>query len=266
MSLADFAFVSSRSPAQVHWGDVPGWVTAAAAVIALVVACLAAKAAFDQVRGARQPREEQAAPYVIVDAEMSPASSMHMDLYVKNIGQTIARNVRVAFDPPLQGSLDAREYRRADAGFLARPIPAMPPGWEYRMLFESGPDLHKSELPRVYKATVDFDGVSGPQTLVYEIDLNLFYDFEHLTVYGAHDVAKHLKDVLAELRKWQAPGRGRGLWCAPSTSTTSGAATSSKRLVAPNAVRRSAILARATPTTARRHPRLETVVGSPSNR
>lgn len=213
MDLSGLLIYSSATThdANINWGDVPGWVTASAAVIALVFAGLAARAAFAQAAEARTLREEQAAPYVVVDAEISPASSMYMDLVVKNIGKTVARDVQISFDPPLQSTMDDRDFPRARAGFLARAIPAIPPGREYRMLLESGPELHKSDLPRVYRADVDFDGVGGPHSLTYEIDLNLFYDFESLSVYGIHDVAKHLKDILGQAKKWQAPGRGHGL-------------------------------------------------------
>jgi hypothetical protein len=198
------ATASTTTNGSVNWGDVPGWITAGAAVVALIFAALAAKAAFAQAREARSLREEQAAPYVIVDVEPSEASSMYLELYVKNIGQTVARNVQVTFDPPLKSTLDDETSPRASAGFLSRPIGAMPPGREYRMLFDSGPALHDSDLPREYRATVMFDGVHGPQTLVYEIDVNVFYDYDNFEIYGMHDVAKHMKDMLAQMEKWKS--------------------------------------------------------------
>lgn len=195
----------------VNWGDVPGWVTASAAVVALVFAALAARAAFAQAGEARTLREEQAAPYVVVDVELSPASSMYIDLVVRNIGKTVARDVRIAFMPALKSTLDDRDFPRAAAGFLTRAIPAMPPGREYRMLLESGPGLHESDLPRVYQVGVSFEGVGGPHELMHEIDLNLFYNFESLSVYGVHDIATQLRDILSQLKRWQSPGRSRGL-------------------------------------------------------
>jgi uncharacterized membrane protein YhdT len=61
------AAASHQADQGVNWGDVPGWITAAAAVTALIFAGLAAKAAFAQANEARSLRREQAAPYVVVD-------------------------------------------------------------------------------------------------------------------------------------------------------------------------------------------------------
>jgi hypothetical protein len=194
----------------VDWGDVPAWVTAVAALLTLVIAAFAVLAAFRQAGEARRLREQQAAPYVVVDVEGSKASTIFLDLYVKNIGRTVARNVRVSFDPPLQSTLDGT-FVRATAGFLAHPIPAMPPGREYRMMFERGPDLYKSELPRAYAATVMFDGVSGPQCLTYEINLDLFFEYQSINVYGVHDVATNLRDIQREMKRWTTPGRLHGI-------------------------------------------------------
>lgn len=202
---------SKANNTSVDWGDVPGWITALAALGTLIIAGIAAKAALSQASEARALRVEQAAPYVIVDTEMSTASSMYMELYVKNVGQTVARNVHVTFDPPLRSNMDAREYKRAQAGFLRRPIPVLPPGREHRMLFESGPDLYGSDLPRIYEATVTFDGVGGPHTLTYTLDLDVYFGHESFNTYGVHDVARNLKDMLHEIKKWQTPGRTRGL-------------------------------------------------------
>ena len=61
-------------------------------------------------------------------------------LTVENIGRTMAQNVSIHFDKPLESSLQGR--RELDESPLFRePIPALPPGKKIRVLFDSFSDL-----------------------------------------------------------------------------------------------------------------------------
>lgn len=77
--------------------------------------------AWRQVGEARKLREEQARPFVIVDFE--PGFLVY--LTVENLGRTMAREVSICFDKPLESSLSGR--RELDESPLFRePIPALP--------------------------------------------------------------------------------------------------------------------------------------------
>lgn len=130
-----------------------------------------------QVREAQKTREEQAQPFVVVDFDRTEASRIHMDLVIVNTGTTLAKDVRVAFDPPLRSTLTERnqQYDLADAAIISHGIPTMPPGREFRMLFESMPGLFESDLPRTYGAVVSFrDSRGRPYQLDYRLDQRLF--------------------------------------------------------------------------------------------
>jgi hypothetical protein len=102
-------------------------------LVVLVAAALYARA---QVREARELREDQARPFVVVDFEVSGPPEIR--LAITNIGKTMARDVRVSFAPPLQSSMDRPERRLADLRMLNEPIPAMAPGKIYSTLFDVG--------------------------------------------------------------------------------------------------------------------------------
>lgn len=159
------------------WDYSPDAWSAIAAAATLVVAVVAAGFAWRQVREAQKTREEQAQPFVVVDLDRTEASRIHMDLVIVNTGTTLAKDVRVAFDPPLRSTLTERnqQYDLADAAIISHGIPTMPPGREFRMLFESMPGLFESDLPRTYGAVVSFrDSRGRPYQLDYRLDQRLF--------------------------------------------------------------------------------------------
>lgn len=187
-----------------QWGTVGTVAGAGAAVVTTGIAALAARFGFNQVKEARDLREEQAQPYVVAYFEISRASTMYIDLVVRNVGHTLARDVRISLDPALESTLDERGFKMADVYFLTKGVPALPPAMEYRMLFESGPELDKrKDLPRQYSATVSFRTERGRECrLDYILDLDTFYGYETLAVYGDHDSAVALRDISKTVKSW----------------------------------------------------------------
>jgi hypothetical protein len=96
------------------WAAVNAW----AAWVSLAVYVILGIFAWVQVLEARRLREEQAPPFVIVDFE--PGSLIY--LTVENIGRTMARDVAIRFDKPLESTL--LEPRELDESPIFRePIP-----------------------------------------------------------------------------------------------------------------------------------------------
>jgi hypothetical protein len=177
----------------VDWGNVPSWVSAGVAVFALVSAGFAAYFAYHQLDLARSLREEKARPFVVVD--IVPVQHPFTELVIQNVGETLAKDVRVFFDPPLVTTLDNDEMAIASSFALKEGIPSLPPGREHRMLFENMPDRYaREDLPRRYEVTVTSSGRRGPEEpLVQVLDLNVFYGYHRLEQYGVHHVAKTLR-------------------------------------------------------------------------
>ena len=156
---------------------------------------------------ARKTREEQAQPFVVVDFDRTQASRIHMDLVIVNTGTTLAKAVKVTFDPPLRSTLTERDqqYRLADAAIISEGISTMPPGREFRLLFDSMPALFGSDLPRVYNAVVSFKDSRGrPHQLDYRLDLNVYFGWMRIDVKGKHQAVTALEGIEKTLGKWTA--------------------------------------------------------------
>ncbi|MGV9645129.1 hypothetical protein [Streptomyces sp. NPDC003514] len=180
----------------MDYGDVPGWISAIASALTLTVAIVAAVAAFRQVREARTLRLEQAQPFVVLDVEVSGTGHPLTDLVIRNIGQTLAYDVKFKFSPALQSTLDEGNTigPLADASLLKSGIPSMPPGREYRILFENMPARFKSDLTRRYDVEIVYSNTRGEkETLKQVIDLDMFYGYSTVQVHDAHHIAKTLR-------------------------------------------------------------------------
>lgn len=215
-TMAELPWMWDWSPEA--WTAIAAWATAGVAAAAAVGATVLARRQVDyahkQVEEARTTRENQAQPFVSVDFERSRASDIFMDFVIRNSGPTLARNVRFIFDMPLRSTLDDRKTPLRDAAILNKGIPTLPPGREYRMLFERMPDLYDdSELPRTYEVTVYFDDMEDrAHKLTYRLDLDIFYDHEQLRIFGEHDAAEALMDVSKRLKDWTSRNNGVRVW------------------------------------------------------
>lgn len=167
-----------------------------------MVAVIAAVAAFRQVREARTLREEQAQPFVVVDVEENEAGHPYLDLVIRNIGTTLATDVRFDFSPRLRsGSYEDEGIDISDFHLLKQGIASMPPGRELRFLFDEGPLIfQRDELPRRYDVEVSFRSTRGPQeALRYTIDLDMFFGQHAVVVHGTHHIAKSLRAIAKKM-------------------------------------------------------------------
>ncbi|MEV0985470.1 hypothetical protein [Streptomyces sp. NPDC049949] len=115
-------------------------VQVATVVISVAALVLSTTAAFwalvydrRQARGVAQAdaltekaQREQAEPYVIVDIRPRIPGSSPLVLAIENIGQTLARNVRIAVSPPPQATLGAERAATLNRA-VGRPIATLPP-------------------------------------------------------------------------------------------------------------------------------------------
>ena len=189
----------------INWGPVE-W-GAFGQVGALLVAIVAGYLVWKQVAHAREAREDQTRPYVIVDFEFS---ELQVFLAVKNVGASPARDVTVTFDRPLQ-----RPYPNDDPveefAVFSRGIPMLAPGRSILIDFGSGPDFFPEEngVPLRYEATVRYKALHGKT--VYD-DPPLILDlqpFRHAIIRrdDLHQIALHLKEIRKLMNAWTAGRR-----------------------------------------------------------
>ena len=179
------------------------WSAIAAAVTALV-ALFAAIFIPIQVREAKRLREEQAQPFVVADFQPSAVWSNIINLVVENVGKTLARDVRLTFDPPLASTHATGKWDLNDTALIKKGIPTMPPGRQVVALFDLSHDRHKSNLPMEYRVKVEFSDSRGrgQSPLEYLLDLSYFYGLQGIREYGLHDAAKALREIEKTVNKW----------------------------------------------------------------
>ncbi len=158
-----------------------------------------------------EDRDTDFAPYIVVYFDAQTDSPI-FDLVVKNTGKTIARNVKISFDPPLKTSL--KNYNIDQLALIHQPIPALPPGFEIRTSIDRlETRLNSDLLPKVYKVRVTCTGGLNDRIrqLEYILDLRMFHgilethtssmtDLTHAVEQISRSV-EHLSDQIERLPK-----------------------------------------------------------------
>lgn len=151
------------------------WVSVVLAGIAfasLLLAVASTRAALGQTRLQQKAREDAAQPYVWADLRPDRAQAGLLLLELGNAGPTVATNVRVQVDPPLED----RHARREGAEVLDRlqtGISSLAPGRRIEWSFGAVLDhIQQDKISPKYTLSVDADGPYGPvPTLVYDVSL-----------------------------------------------------------------------------------------------
>jgi hypothetical protein len=181
-------------------------------LLVLVAAALYARA---QVKEARELRQEQARPFVVVDFE--PEQSPFMELVVANLGKTMARNVRIKVEPPLKSSLDtAGPVPVAKLKMFTEGIPSLAPGKRMVTLFDSMIDRKDLNLPNSYQVQLSYEWDGGDPIIdTQRLDLDLYRYRMSVTRHTIHDVNKTLDKIHRLLDKWSAGFEGGLLVLSP---------------------------------------------------
>ncbi|MFJ6480413.1 MULTISPECIES: hypothetical protein [unclassified Streptomyces] len=169
--------------------DVGDWIAVCSGAVAVAAAGISTRrarhasgqvaAAQEQVRVARQQLEhaeavhrEKNEPHVLVDIQ--PGASGTLVIVVENIGSTIARNVRIEVDPPLESGW-GEDLTEALARVFSRTFPVLPPRRRLEFLLDEQERFQNTDLPTAYAFTVRCEGPYGPVE-----------DMEHVVDFGTY--------------------------------------------------------------------------------
>ena len=209
--------------------DVSAWVavvSAAVAVAAVAVAIWQALSARTQAKAAKSQAEhaqvqsdsakrqadaavqqteiqerihnESHQPYVWADFRLDATQGSLMHLVIRNEGPTVAEDVRVVFDPPLQsvGVIKSLEPVQAQ---LAEGLRSLPPGREMKWAFAIGQRLYGEEgssVPHQYTVTITGRGPYGDlPTLTYPLDLDEMREMAAPRLGSLEHVAKAIEKL-----------------------------------------------------------------------
>jgi hypothetical protein len=186
------------------WLSPWDWTAADWAGVQCFILIVAAWIAFRQVSEARRLREAQAQPFVVVDFEVEERQQK-IYVAISNLGTTMARDVRLTFEPELTSSFDSdpgvvppRELKLFSDG-----VPSLPPGKRIRALLDIFTERDVSAYPDLYRVHITFHspvlGRDFDDDTV--LDLGLYRNVLHSNRRDVHDVHERLKELVTETRK-----------------------------------------------------------------
>ncbi len=146
-----------------------------------------------------EDRDQQIAPYVVVFFDHQTDSPI-FDLVIKNTGRTAARDVQIAFNPPLQTSL--KNYDIEKLAFIHQVIPTLPPEYEIRASVDVIKNVLNSQtLPKQYHVKVTFSGgvKSELREAEYMLDLNVFNGILETHTRSLTDLTKAIEKISDKL-------------------------------------------------------------------
>jgi hypothetical protein len=190
----------------VTWTDVAQVALVAGQLGVLVVAAIFA---WRQVKEARVLREEQNRPFVVVDFDCEQGYMMYLE--VVNMGTSLARDVSIEIDPPLESAIDIEVGKLK---MLNEGIATLAPGKRYRTFFDMG--FRRAEAEHDYTmnhtAQVRYKDEKGKRTFdeTLNLDMDQYMHMNTITRRGIHDVHKQLEAIQKTLKGWSA-NIGRGM-------------------------------------------------------
>ena len=144
-------------------------------------------------------RNLEFAPYIVVYFDAMTDSPV-FDLVVKNTGKTIANNIVIAFNPPLQSSLPNLDL--SELSMLKRRIPSMPPEYEFRTAIDRlETRLESSELPKIYEVKVSYTGGldNKAREIQYLLDLNVYRGMMETNLSSLSDLTHVVEEIPVQL-------------------------------------------------------------------
>jgi len=146
----------------------------------------------------RESRDQEIAPYVVVYFDI-PYGKSWIYLVVRNIGKSVANDVKMEFQPPLRNS-DGDQINNMP--LIRGGVGSIPPGYELKTLFDTTVSYFNSGLPLTYKVKVFYSGGLRSDIRVIEqtIDLSAFKGRMYITEKGMDDVAKGVGELAKQSR------------------------------------------------------------------
>lgn len=177
----------------IDWMDThQGMVMGVLTFVYVVATILILKANYNSVKEMKKSREEENRPYIIVYFESK--SNGPVNLIVKNIGKTLAKDTRIQIVPDLEYP---DSYPLSKSNLLNKPIPDIPPNYEYKAFVGMSWDLkNKLDVYPVYTANVSYSRVNQKNYYneEYILDLNFQSGLLFLKERDINDIAKDIHD------------------------------------------------------------------------
>lgn len=159
------------------------------------------QAVLEEMKAARL---QESAPYVVVYFDMPYGNDWVMYFVVKNTGRTVAKDVKLTFDPPLMTGFGDNPHA-FDIYAIKEGIRLLAPGQEIRTPFDSHPNYVKDKLPTIYQVAVSYSDGIRPDRIVHHdtIDLSIFDDLSVLQKKEEEDLIKAVETLARSSERTQ---------------------------------------------------------------
>lgn len=186
------------------FGFSPEQYTAAATWASVLVLLGSLAFAWRQVGEARRLRVEQARPWVVVRFD----PGFVFEIVVENIGKTVAKKIKIEFDPPLESTW-SRPWGWEESTLLTDGIPMLPPGDTLRFHFDTFTERVNTDLPMKYSVIVTYDDPAGRALPAdeYVLDLSLYTGMA-VPPKSLPDLVQEVEKLRKEVSKWTDGIRG----------------------------------------------------------
>lgn len=148
----------------------------------------------------KESRDQELAPYVVAYFDI-PYGKPLIYFCMKNIGKTVAHNVKLEFTPPLQNSRGNEIYETA---LIRDGIGSLPPGYEIKTLFDSAISYYGNEnLPLNYASKVTYTGglLNLERATKQNLDLSAFKGLHYTNERGLHDLVCKIEELVRHIKK-----------------------------------------------------------------
>jgi hypothetical protein len=178
------------------------WVAlgAAVSILSLLVAGFSliyvrrsAKASREQTRQQKQAAKDAAQPMLWVDVRGDDAQGQGLVLLLGNSGPSIARNVKVVFDPAPPATVDIKPILE----ILKQGIASVPPGRTMQWALGAPHDSSDSDAHNAYRVRIEAEGPFGPiePPLEYVISVDDLDGSRAAPPGNLHAVAAELREM-----------------------------------------------------------------------
>lgn len=141
---------------------------------------------------------QAAQPYVWADIQPDMQQGTMLQVVVGNRGPTLARDVRVMFEPPLPAGSQQSDNIATVQRVLAEGLLSLAPDRVIRWSLGAGSDLLSEETPQRRTVRVEAEGPNGPiPALEFDVDISQWRSARDAPDGSLH----HLRGELKELTK-----------------------------------------------------------------
>lgn len=168
--------------------------TAAGTIATAVILAITLTIVYWQVREMRELRQEQFRPWVTVGFHFR---SIIVFIAVQNRGNTVARNIRIEFDPEL---VSTQWSNLQQVSLLNEPISNLAPGEKRITRFDRAPDRIESVLPQRHTVSVTYEDHRGREmpTEEYVLDFASLSD-DTIPDKGMHELVEQVTKIRERL-------------------------------------------------------------------